>query len=425
MNKKTRLALIIGIPAILIVAVVVLLFVWVNYFIPGLIASQVNEYLPDNTSVGRITAAFPAGITLHDVEVEQPDEFGVYGRADKAVLKLSLWKFILGQFDETAIREIKLDEFDIIIKAKPKAVPDEALPAAPIPVEEKEESVLDKLFGLTGNQVKDIPGGFPPLAGDDEPDTMPVTTPDLNADVDRASKYQPVPGGNDELNCKLIAGDGTIQLQRGQEFQELARDIELDGNIKDGLLEVESGAAPIGGGSLKAQCLVALDMSNGAITYNAEALTVEGYLEKFGRPDWIKKARGEMNLNGTFAWRIDGPPLHEAEMSISDGAVRFSAAKIKVDFTDVNGRFLINNDRFEADEAGFVFADARWSIDGKVSTKYIDFTFAVKDFGLQNLVEMVVGDFPLILIGRGDVTIRLVGPTYFPEVKVNIKKVRL
>lgn len=425
MGNKTKIGLLIGIPVVIVVAIVVVFFVWVNYFIPGLIAGQVNEYLPENTSVGRVTAAFPAGITLHDVEVDQPDGFGVYGQADKVVLKLSLWKFILGQFDETAIREIKLDEFNIIIKAKPKVIPDKVLPTTPIPGKKEDKSVLDKLFGLTGNQVRDIPGGFPPLAGGDGPDTIPIPAPDINANVDRASEYQPVPGGNAELNCDLIAANGKIQLQRGQEFEELARDIDLDGDIEDGLLNVEAGATPSSGGALTAECLVALDMSNGAITYNAEALTVEGYMEKFGRPDWVKNARGEMNLNGTFAWRVDGLPLHEAEMTISDGAVRFSAAKIKVDFTEVNGHFLINNDQFEADEAGFVFAGAKWSIDGKVSKSYIDFTFAVKGFGLQNLVEMVVEDFPLLLIGRGDVTIRMVGPTYFPEVKVNIKKVQL
>lgn len=424
MDKKVKLGIIIGVPLVIIVTIVVLFFVWVNYFIPGLIADQVNEYLPENTSVGRVTAAFPAGVTMHDVVVDEPEEFGVYGRADKAVLKISIWKFILGQFDETAIREIKLEEFDIIIKANPKILPEETLPKEPIPGKKEDESVLDKLFGLTGNQVKDIPGGFPPLTDNDETDT-PVPAPDPNAGVERASEYRPVPGGNEDLNCDLIAADGTIQLQRGQEFEELARDLNLDGAIEDGLLNVEAGAAPSSGGSLNAECLIALDMSNGSITYQAEALTVEGYMDKFGRPEWVKAARGEMNLYGTFAWRLNGSPLHEAEMTISDGAVRFSAAKIKVDFTEVNGRFLINNDQFEADEAGFVFADAHWSIDGEVSKRYIDFTFSVKGFGLQNLVEMVVGDFPLLLVGRGDVTIRMVGPTYFPEVKVNIKKVRL
>ncbi|MCP4228913.1 MAG: hypothetical protein GY771_02035 [bacterium] len=423
MDKKTKIGLIAGIPVTLVLVIIVAVLIWVNVFLPKYVAENVNEYLPENTSVGKVTAAFPAGVTLHDFNVEQPDNFGVYGSAEEVTLKLSLFSFLLGQINESSVKEIEIEDFDVIIKAKPKEP--ELLPPVVTPEKPKGENPLEKLFGFGSNRIGEIPGGPPPIPSEPIPLKPPVAIPVETPDTTRASEYQVEPGGNMKFDCEINAENGTIRLQRGDVFQDLAEDIVIDGDISEGLFDVSIDAAPTIGGSLTADCVIALDMSNGVATYKADTITIEGYIEKFDRPKWIKSARGEMNMYGSFAWRKNGLPLHEAEMTVNDGVVRFNAKKLKVDFERINGRFWINNDEIGAEDAGFVFADAEWSIEGKVGKAYIDLTFAVKDFGLQNLIEMVVEDFPLVMIGRGDVTIRLIGPTYFPEVKVNIKKVRL
>ncbi len=394
---------------------------WFRVFVPGFVTSAINEYFSDVGTVGSVEVYVWGDVVLRDIEIPAKPGRRLSGRVGVARVRLSLLYLMTGTFNERAIRDIDINGFELVIHRPAKKGGKETTRVKP----EKPASPgsLTSVFKLPDavsplyTAPKEPPGDLEKEYEEKVPAPPPEDRKVAPADVEVRSENEY------SFDCGFSAADGVICVQRGDDKLLLLSNVVCEGSIDGGVLSFDLIAVPTDGTSFQAEGEVAVDAIAGAAKYSALGLNLSFILASFGRPKWLASASGSVEMRGDYAWSPGYKPRHEADGRLEDGKLDLTGKRLATELTDVDADFELYNDRIDVPSGGrFTAVDARWSVEGTMSARYVDLTFESERMPLQNVVDMVVGGGVVRYPGEGYATLRLAGSPADPAVYVKVRR---